>query len=84
MKQVLKIKFLVNEQYGSIMYIDINAISLCLDFNIFHLDGRFCLIGLEVEHVKSHLKTSLSHIWVICDLLPFVRVGQSISDTFCP
>ena len=33
-KQLLKIKFLVNEQNVSVMCIDINAISLCLDLNI--------------------------------------------------
>ena len=33
-------------------------------------------LGLEVEYAKSNLKTSLSEIWVICHLLPFVRVGQ--------
>ena len=26
--------------------------------------------------LKSNLKTSISQIWVICHLLPFVRVGQ--------
>ena len=31
---------------------------------------------------KSNLKTSLSHIWVICELLPFVSVGQSSGHTF--
>ena len=31
---------------------------------------------MEVEHAKSNLKTSLSQIWVIYQLLPFVRVGQ--------
>ena len=62
----------------SVMYIDINAISLCLNLNIFQLDECFCSkLGLEVEHAKSILKSSLSQIWVICHLLPFVRLGQN-------
>ena len=69
--------FLVNEQNVSVMYIDINAISLCFDLNISQQDECFCSkLGLEVEHAKSNLKTSISQIWVICHLLPFVRVGQ--------
>ena len=42
-------------------------------------DECFCSkFGLEValEHAKSNLKTPISQIWVICNLLPFVRVGQ--------
>ena len=31
---------------------------------------------MEEEYAKSNLNTSLSLIWVICQLLPFVRVGQ--------
>ena len=38
---------------------------------------------MEVEYAKSSLKTSLSQICVICQLLPFVRVGQYIY-THCP
>ena len=34
-EQLLKMMFLINEQNMSVMYIDINAISLYLDFNIF-------------------------------------------------
>ena len=69
--------FLVNEQNVSAMYIDINAIPLFLDLNIFQQDECFCSkFGLEVEHATFNLKTSLSQIWVICHLLPFVRVGQ--------
>ena len=72
--------FLVNEQNVSVMYIDINAISLCLELIIFQQDGCFCSkLGLEAEYAKSNLKTSLSQIWVICHLLPFVRVGHNIS-----
>ena len=75
--QLLKMKFLVNEQNVPAMYIDVNAISLCLDLNIFQQDECFCSkLGMEVEYAKSYLKASLSQIWVICDLLPFVRVGQ--------
>ena len=63
------------------MCIDINAISLCLDLNIFQQDECFCSkLGLEVEYAKSNLKTSLSQNWVSCHLLPFVRVGQSCLD----
>ena len=66
------------------MYIDINAISLCLDLNIFQQDECFCSkFRLEVEHTKSNLTTSLSHIWVICHLLPFVRVGQYRDMCMC-
>ena len=41
-KQLLKVKCFVNEQNVFVMYIDINAISLCLDFNIFQQDECFC------------------------------------------
>ena len=69
--------FLTNEQNVSVMYIDINVISLCLDLNIFQQVECFCSkVGMEVEYAKSNLKTSISQIWGICDLLPFVRVGQ--------
>ena len=38
----------------------------------------FCSkLGAEVDYAKSNLKPSLSQIFVICHLLPFVRVGQS-------
>ena len=58
------------------MYKNINAISWCLDLNFFQQDEYFCSkLGLEVEYAKSNLKTSLFKIWVICDLLPFVRVN---------
>ena len=51
--------FLINEQNGSVMYAFNTAISLCLDLNI--LQQCFCSkFGLEVEHAKSNLKTSLS------------------------
>ena len=63
------------------MYIDINAISY-LDLNIFHQNECFCSkLGMEVEHAKPNLKTSLSQIWVICHLLPFVRVWQHSSSS---
>ena len=52
------------------MYIDINAISGCLEC--------FCSKHeIQVEYAKSNLNTSPSQIWVICQLLPFVRVGQN-------
>ena len=61
----------------SVRYIDINAISYSLDLNIFRQDECFCSkFILEVEYPKSNLKTPLSHILMICHLLPFVRVGQ--------
>ena len=76
-KQLLKMTFLINEQNVSVMYIDINAISLCLDLDIFQQEECFCSkFGLKVEHAKSNLNASLSQIWVICHLLPFVRVGH--------
>ena len=53
-KQLLKMTFLVNEQNVSVMYIDINAISLCLDLNIFRQDELFCpKLGLEVKHANT-------------------------------
>ena len=76
-KQLFEMKFLINEQNVSVMYIDINAISLYLDLNIFQQDESFCSkLGMELEFAKSNLKTPLSQIWVICQLLPFVRVGE--------
>ena len=43
------------------MYIDINAISLYLDLNIFQQNEYFCSkLRMEVEYAKSNLKTSLS------------------------
>ena len=76
-KQLFKMTFLGNEQTVSVMYIDINAISLYLDLNIFQQDECFCskLLQMEVEYGKSNLKISLSQIWVICQLLPSVIVG---------
>ena len=44
-KQLLKIKFLVNEQNVSVMYIDINALLSCLDLNIFQQDELQIWIG---------------------------------------
>ena len=77
-KQLFKMTFPVNEQNVSVVYIDINAISLYLDLNISQQDECFCFkLGMGVEYAKSSLKTSLSQIWVICRLLPFVRVGQN-------
>ena len=76
-KQLLKMTFLLNEQNVSVMYIDINATSLCVDLSIFEQDE--CLgskLRWEVEYAKSNLKTWFSQTWVICHLLPFVRVGQ--------
>ena len=50
-KQILKMAFLVNGQNVSVVYIDINAMSLCLDLNIFQRDECVCSkFGLEVEH----------------------------------
>ena len=68
---------LVNEQNVPVMYIDIDAISFYLDLNIFQQDECFCSkLGMEVEYAKSNLQTSLSQIWMICQMLPFVRVGK--------
>ena len=61
------------------MYIDINAIPLYPDLDIFQQDKCFCSkLGMEVEHTKNHLKTSRSQIWVICQLLPFVLNGTPL------
>ena len=58
-KQLLKVKFHINEQNVFVMYIDINAPSLCLDFNIFQQDECFCSkLGVEVEHAKSNLENN--------------------------
>ena len=54
---------LVNEQKKKMClssYIDIDAITLCLDFNIFQQDECFCSkLGMAV-YAKSNLETSLS------------------------
>ena len=48
-----------------------------LALNIVQQDQCFISkLDLEIEHAKSNLKTPISQIWVICHLLPFVRVGQ--------
>ena len=63
----------INDQNVSVKSIDINAISLYLSA------GWVCFcskLGMEVEYAKSNLKTPLSQMWVICQLLPFVREGQ--------
>ena len=73
-EKLLKITFLVNEQNVSVMYIDINVI---LTLDIFQQDECFCSkLGMEVEYAESNLRTSHSQIWEICQVLPFVRVGQ--------
>ena len=69
--------FPVNEQNVSVMRIDINALSLSLDLNIF---SRMNDPAPNLEW-KQNMNTSskeklLSQIWVICELLPFVMVGQ--------
>ena len=44
-------------------YSDINAITFCLDLNIFQQDECFCSkLGMEVEHAKSNINTSFSLI----------------------
>ena len=79
-KQLLKMTFLVNEQNVSVMYIDINASRDVLTRIYFSRMPCFCSkLGIQVEYAKSNLKTSLSQIWVICQLLPFVSVGQTIT-----
>ena len=57
-RQLLKVIFLVNEQNVSVMYIDINALSLCLWLkDIFQQDECFCSkLGLEEEYAKSNKK----------------------------
>ena len=64
------------------MCIDINALSLSLDLNIFQQDEYSgSKLGMEVEYAKSSKKKILSQIWVICELLPFVMVGQYSTTT---
>ena len=49
--------FPVNEQNVSVMRIDINALSLSLDLNIFQQDECSCSkLGMEVEYAKSSKK----------------------------
>ena len=46
--------FPVNEQNVSVMCIDINALSLYLDLNIFQQDECSCSkLGMDVEYAKS-------------------------------
>ena len=69
--------FPVNEQNVSAMRIDINALSLSLDLNIFQQDECSCSkLRMEVKYAKSSKKKLISQMWVICELLPFVMVGQ--------
>ena len=76
-KQLLKITFLVNEQNTCVchvhLYIDINAISGCLDLNIFQQDECFCSkLGLEVEYKSNDLYITLTYcyisylFWCVC------------------
>ena len=76
--------FPVNEQNVSVMCIDINVLSFYLDLNIFQQDECSCSkLGMEVEYAKSSKKKILSQIWVICELLPFVMLGQYTSFITC-
>ena len=44
-------------------YIDINAISLCLDLNIFQQDQCFCSkLGMEVDYAKTWLFSDLGDL----------------------
>ena len=73
--------FLINEQNVSVVYIDINAVSLCLDLNIFQQDECFCSkLGLEVEYAKSNVKISLSQIWMICQLPCARRINSDVKS----
>ena len=61
--------FPVNEQNVSVMRIDINALSLSLDLNIFQQDECSCSkLGMEVEYAKSSKKkntfSNLDDLWV--------------------
>ena len=65
-----------NEQNVSVMYIDINAISLYFDLNIFQQDECFCSkLGMVGEYAKSNLKTSLSQILATRDM----QFGQELA-----
>ena len=50
----------------------------CLDLNIFQQDDVSAQ-NSDWKYNKFNKKTSLSQIWVNCDLLPFVSVGQIAS-----
>ena len=55
--------FSVNEQNVSVMRIDINALSLSLDLNIFQQDECSCSkLGMEVEYAKSSKKNTFSNL----------------------
>ena len=57
-KQLWKMTFPVNDQNVSVMRIDINALSLSLDLNIFQHDECSCSkLGMEVEYAKTSQKT---------------------------
>ena len=74
-------KFLVNEQNVSVMYIDINAISLCLDLNIFQQDEFFCSkLGMEADYAKSNKNITFSDM-VDLSLVSFC---QSREANLCP
>ena len=81
-KQLLKVTFLVNEQNLFVMIVHwhyrCNIIILWLQYLSGVWVSLLPKIGVEVERANCNLKTSLSHsqIWVICHLLPSVRVGQ--------
>ena len=62
-KQLLNITFLINKQNVSVIYIDINAISLYLDLNIFQQNECFCSkLRMEVEYAKSNLNITFSDL----------------------
>ena len=64
---------LVNEQNVSVLYVDINAISLYFDLNIFQQDEYFCSkLGMEEEYAKSNLET-----------INFSNLGDLSVASFC-
>ena len=58
--------FPVNEQNVSVMRIDINALSLSLDLNIFQQDECSCSkLGMEVELLDKSLAQSRSNRYLL-------------------
>ena len=49
-----------------------------LDLNISQKDESFCSkLGLEVEDAKFIWKALITRLWMICHILPYVKVGQT-------
>ena len=72
-----KSDILVKEQNVSVICTDVNGISWCLTEHISYQDECLCIkFGLEEEHIRWNMKTSITQIWMVCHLLSFAKVGQ--------